>query len=212
MGKLYNFDNLNLEFKNNEITSILGDNNNQIVKNLKDKYKIITVDNLFNNKDKLVEVMIPAFKKNEYIIKSLGLKNLFSKKYGELGIEEKSLVMIISSLLVAKDIIIFNDVLSYLDNKTKQKIINYIKRHKLTLINFTSDIEETLLSDNVIIIKENKIILSGRTLDVLKNEKQLKLLGISLPFVVDLSIQLGLYELIKKIYVSNKKLIGDLWK
>jgi hypothetical protein len=54
--------------------------------------------------------------------------------------------------------------------------------------------------------------IDGKTLDVLKNEKILKRLGFSLPFMLDLSIQLELYGLINKTYLNKEGLVKNLWK
>jgi hypothetical protein len=54
--------------------------------------------------------------------------------------------------------------------------------------------------------------IDGRTLDVLEEEKILKRLGFSLPFMIDLSIQLKLYGLINKTYLSKEAMVKNLWK
>ena len=59
----------------------------------------------------------------------------------------------------------------------------------------------------------NKInAIDGKTLDVLKEEKILKRLGLNLPFYLDLSIQLKLYGLINRTYLNKEDLVKHLWK
>lgn len=212
MIKKYYVNNLELEINDNEITSVVSSSCCFVIKALKEKYHLNIVSNIFKENEKLIKVMIPNSKKSVEVIKLLDIENLLELKYKDLGIEEKVKVMIATHLVSSNEVIVFDDVLSYLNNDIKNKIIKYLKAKKITLINFTSDIEETLLGENLIVLDNNQIILCGKTLEVLKNEKILKDLGIYLPFIVDLSIQLSLYKLINKIYIDNKKLIGDLWK
>ena len=202
----------NLEIKNKEITSIVGNSKNTLINLLCKKYKIDIVNDLFKFTNNLVKVMIPNSKKSQELIKLFEIENLLEENYEELGIEDKPIIKIATHLSFESNIIIFNDILSYLNRDKKEKVIKYIKSKKITLINITSDVEEVLYGDNLIVLNNNEIIFSGKTLEVLKNEKQLKDLGIYLPFIIDLSIQLNLYGLIKKIYKDEKKLIGDLWK
>ena len=202
----------NLEIKNKEITSIVGNSKNTLINLLCKKYKIDIVNDLFKFTNNLVKVMIPNSKKSQELIKLFEIENLLEENYEELGIEDKAIIKIATHLSFESNIIIFNDILSYLNRDKKEKVIKYIKSKKITLINITSDVEEVLYGDNLIVLNNNEIIFSGKTLEVLKNEKQLKDLGIYLPFIIDLSIQLNLYGLIKKIYKDEKKLIGDLWK
>ena len=49
-------------------------------------------------------------------------------------------------------------------------------------------------------------------MEVLKNEKLLKRIGLSLPFMVELSLLLKDYNLVDNIYLDNKTLKGILWK
>ena len=68
------------------------------------------------------------------------------------------------------------------------------------------------LSMNSLCLYNGISAIDGKTLDVLKNEKVLKRLGLSLPFYVDLSIQLKLYGLVNKIYLNKEMLVRNLWK
>lgn len=47
---------------------------------------------------------------------------------------------------------------------------------------------------------------------VLKEEKLMKLLGFSLPFYINMSIQLGYYGLVQEIYMNKEDLEAALWQ
>lgn len=121
-------------------------------------------------------------------------------------------INILSSILSPKSTIIFFNVLTYVDNTFKEKIITYLKKQHKRIINYTSEIEETLLLDYLIVIHNNKVIMEGDTKSILKEEKILRKLGYSLPVIVELSMGLTYYNLIDKIYYKNTSLVDDLWK
>ena len=108
--------------------------------------------------------------------------------------------------------IVFNDCLRKFKTKEKETIIDMLRSRKVNFINITSNIEEVLYSDYLYVYYDGKIAIEGKTLEVLKMEKILKRLGFALPFTVDMSIQLQLYNLINDTYVDNIKLVDELWK
>lgn len=119
---------------------------------------------------------------------------------------------ILSCLNSNNKIFVFMNVLTYLDSDFKEKVIRYLKLGNKRIINYTTDIEETLLLDYIVVIHENKVIMEGKKELVLKEEKILKKLGFHLPFVVELSNGLKYYGLVTKTYFNNKELVNDLWK
>ena len=119
---------------------------------------------------------------------------------------------ILSCLNSNNKIFVFMNVLTYLDSDFKEKVIRYLKLGSKRIINYTTDIEETLLLDYIVVIHENKIIMEGKKELVLQEEKILKKLGFHLPFVVELSNGLKYYGLVTKTYFNNKELVNDLWK
>ena len=78
-------------------------------------------------------------------------------------------------------------------------------------VNITSDIEETLFSQYLIVLGEKGVLVEGEVKKVLMEEKLLKKLGFNLPFVLDLSLQLKAYEVIDQEYYDLDKLVNDLW-
>ena len=56
------------------------------------------------------------------------------------------------------------------------------------------------------------VAVEGKTISVLKEEKMLKALGYSLPFYVNMSIQLGYYGVLHKICYNKEELEAELWK
>ena len=119
---------------------------------------------------------------------------------------------ILASLNTNKTVFVFFDVLTYLDKDFKERLIRYLILNKKRIINYTTDIEETLLLDYLVVLHENKIIMEGKKELVLQEEKILKKLGFNLPFIVELSNGLKYYGVIDKVYFNNEELVNVLWK
>lgn len=114
-------------------------------------------------------------------------------------------------LLNKKKVIFFN-ILNNLKEEEIKKLFKYLSDNKIDFINVTNDIELTLYTDYLIVYDKDKILMEGNTIDVLKNEKLIKRLGLNLPFIVELSILLKNYNLVNEIYVDKESLVDKLWK
>ena len=107
--------------------------------------------------------------------------------------------------------ICFNDCLRKYKQEEKENIINLLKQRGVNFINITSNMEEVLFSDYLIVYYDHNIAIEGNTIDVLKEEKILKRLGFALPFTFDLSLQLKLYNCLKETETNLEKLVNTLW-
>lgn len=145
---------------------------------------------------------------NEYF----GINKLLNKNIDSLSLNDKILVKILSYALIEPSYIALDDLLDDLNLRTKILLLNYLNSKNILLINVTTNMEDVLYTDYVLCIYKGISAIDGKTLDVLENEKLLKRLGLSLPFMVDLSIQLKLYGLINKIYLNKEAMVKNLWK
>ncbi len=107
--------------------------------------------------------------------------------------------------------VIFNESLSSLSNKEKKEIFDLLDKQNINYVNVTSNIEDALFGDYIIVYDEDMKVLEGNKEVVLKNEKLLKKLGFGVPFVVDLSIQLMYYDILNKVYFDVDNLLEALW-
>lgn len=107
--------------------------------------------------------------------------------------------------------VIFNESLSLLSNKEKKEIFDLLDKQNINYVNVTSNIEDALFGDYIIVYDEDMKVLEGNKEVVLKNEKLLKKLGFGVPFVVDLSIQLMYYDILDKVYFDVDNLLEALW-
>jgi len=112
---------------------------------------------------------------------------------------------------IKADFIVFNDVIRTLSQKERERFFNNMETRGIHFINVTSNPEETLYAHELIVFNDGEIILKGSTLSVLKEESTLKHLGYSLPFIVDLSLQLNAYDIIDSIFLDEELLVSKLW-
>ena len=119
---------------------------------------------------------------------------------------------ILSTLNKDNQVFVFFNVLTYLNQEFNEKLIAYLKQSQKRIINYTTEIEETLWLDYLIVIHEKEVIMEGKKEAVLQEEKILKKLGFSLTFIVELSKGLKYYQVVDKIYFNNVELVNDLWK
>ena len=101
--------------------------------------------------------------------------------------------------------------LSY-ENMTKLLIAKYLIQKVDILFYSSSNIEDSLYFPYMVVLDKGIVAIEGKTMQVLAEEKLLKRLGIGLPFIIDLSIQLKLYGLVDKVYSDKRKLGKYLWK
>ena len=107
--------------------------------------------------------------------------------------------------------VVFNESLSLLSNKEKKEIFDLLNKQSINYVNVTSNVEDSLFGDYIIVYDEDMKVLEGNKELVLKNEKLLKKLGFCVPFVVDLSIQLMYYDILDKVYFDVDNLLEALW-
>lgn len=91
-------------------------------------------------------------------------------------------------------------------------LVSFLKQEGIMFFFVSHDIEKVVFFDYLYVLKNNKVAIEGKTMLVLREEKLMKTLGFSLPFFVNLSIQLGYYGLIDDIYLNKSELEEALWQ
>jgi energy-coupling factor transport system ATP-binding protein len=128
---------------------------------------------------------------------------------------QKQRVAIAGALALNSQILIFDESTSMLDPQGRENITSLIKELKTdgdkTIISITHDINEAMLADRVILMKEGKVVSSGKPDEILQDEPLLKDCGLDVPFTVKLSQKLKAYNLLDKLYVKQEDLVNSLW-
>lgn len=144
------------------------------------------------------------------------MNKLLDKKTSDLTNSEKQTLLIAIALLHNPKILLLDNAFSMMDRNTKNVVMNSLKTYqqenKTTIIQATTNLEETLTSDYLYIMNDGDIILEGEPLTVLKEDTLINRLGLSLPFMVDLSLKLEFYELLNEIEIDVDRMVNTLWK
>jgi len=148
----------------------------------------------------------------EDITLKFDIEYLLHERILDLSLEEKILVKILSYLIIKPKIFALDNLLAYLRPKYKDLIINYIRDNQINLINVTSIPDELLYTDDIVVMNNNKAILCGYKYLCFEGNTILPYIGLKLPFIIDLSQNLILYNMIDKIYTDDRKLVDKLWK
>lgn len=148
----------------------------------------------------------------EEILKTFDLPTILGKDIKRLSKKEELLIKILRYLIIKPKFIAIDGLLTPLSKDTKKAFFNYIKNNKITVLNVTTDLDDSLFGNKLFVLDNFVLILEGSTLSVLKTDTLLKRLGFKLPVAVDLSIELNHYDVLKKIITDNEKLVNALWK
>lgn len=132
-----------------------------------------------------------------------------------LSNSKKALLLIGCSLISEPKMIVIDNLLEVLDKSDYEiacKVLKEYVNNENIILNFTNNVEESLLGNFVYVSDDKKIVMSGKTMSVLNEEKIMKRLGINLPFIVLLNKYLIDYNLIDNYILDYTSLGGALWK
>ena len=146
------------------------------------------------------------------VSKLFGFDKLLNKDYDTLCLKDKKIVNLGIGILSKPKVLVLDNILEGLDKKNKNIILKKLKKLKITMINLSNDVNDALISDEVVIIGGGKVLLKGSKKRVLEDENFFETYDMELPFTVNLSNKLKFYELIDRVYFDEKKLVDDLWK
>ena len=141
---------------------------------------------------------------------------IINKNYNSLSDQDKIIYQIATSLVKKPLILLLDSIGLYFTNKQLIELYNffrkYINNYGLTVISTTINLEESLLSDYLFIINNGSVTLEGEPLEVMKKDNVLNKLGLTIPFMVDLSVKLCDYDLIDEIILDKERMVEKLWK
>lgn len=228
-------DNININFSKGNIQTVLGPNSSYktlLFNAIKKNKKGITINGncTFISNDinsqvvgKTVKDQLLFFMRlNNYtdrkmnsrlkkVIDLFGINDILNEDPFDISYGYRQLVVVLSLLMLDKDIFIIDDAFNMLDNINREKMFNYIKsKKKTTFIHFTNNSEDILYGTNTIIFNR-KVIKKDKTNKIITNEKLFLNNNLSLPFMADLSNKLKYYNLFDKVIIDQKEMVDELW-
>lgn len=152
-------------------------------------------------------------------LEAVGMTEFAKHEPSRLSGGQKQRVAIAGILAIRPQIIILDEATSMLDPEGRRELIQLIRHLKdqyhFTVIAITHDIDETVFSDQIIVLDQGKIRMQGCPADVYRNRDQLMDLGLDLPFVEKLKFKLqenGLAELKDDEILDEKEMVAKLWQ
>ena len=155
-------------------------------------------------------------KKINEISKLLNLENLLDENPFNLSGGEKQKFFLACALMLEPRILILDDALLMVDinerNNLLKTIKEYNKKKRVTIISFTHNLDEALYSDRLVVLNDGKIVVDGTFPFVFKEEALMRKIGLEVPFMLELSKKLKVYNLLDYIELDPERLVDLLWK
>ena len=201
-------DNKNIfEYNDNLISYVLSLNEKTfLTKKVKDEF--------FLAKKRLNEYEKSYIQKIVASLRLVGLEeDYLEKDIYTLSKSEKKLLQIALALVVNPDILIFEDPFIYLDKNNFEKLLNILfelkRKYQKTIIIYSQDINMLYqITNNLVIFKDNKVLIGDKTKTVFKDLLFLKDNHIELPEIIQFKEEALLYG----IKLQNTKSVNDLIK
>ena len=143
------------------------------------------------------------------------ISDLLDKDPSCLGISDKVKIKIVGALVCEPKVLVLDEVLCELDKSDLEVVVknlnNFVNGDNI-VFNFTTDVNECLFGTDVVVLSKEKILVSGKTLNVLNEDKLMKKLGIGLPFLIEVNKYLMDYGIVKNYFDSIDELVDEVWK
>ena len=137
-----------------------------------------------------------AFGPRNYGMKEADIKKGITRIMEELGIEklqhmsshklsggEKRIVAIATVLVMEPSVILFDEPSSFLDPKTRRRLIKLLRGLEVTKVIATHDLDMALeLCDRIVVLKDGRVFAEGSAKKILTDESLLEEAGLELPF------------------------------
>lgn len=155
---------------------------------------------------------------NQYqkVIKLLKIDDILTENPNKLTRNLKIKVLLAATLIYKPKILLLDDICSMMTKRETTEILKILKtlnkEDKITIIMTTDNLNEVIDTDYLYILEQGKVILEGKPLEVLKQDNTINRLGLSVPFMIDLSVKLNDYNLVDEIILDMDRMIEILWK
>ena len=154
-------------------------------------------------------------KRINFYLKFFNLR-IKTKKIVDLDIYEKQLLLIITAMVTEPTLVVIDDIYENLLPKDKIKFFDLLNHlvdaGKITVIKFTTSFVNVQERDRVLLMDNYELLKEDSKANLMNNDKYITDHNLKIPFMYDLSIKLGLYNLVDKKYLNMDDMVNDIWK
>lgn len=147
------------------------------------------------------------------IIDFLEIEEYLEKDLGRLDKDIKIKISI-AKYMDSLDVLVVDNMFCWLDKNTRNKIYKKLKsvsKKKIVII-ITNNMEDLIYSDRIILLNKGNVVIDDVRDNFYLDKKSVEKYKVDLPFLVDLSYNLKLYDIIDDIYFDIGKLVDAIWK
>ena len=188
-----------------------------IIPEERQKFENLTVeDELFNILSNLPFEQSNKIKEYQRVLNLLHIENILTDNPNELNGLNYIKLLLASSLLSNIKVLLADNIcidMTKSERKELLEILNKLnKEEKITIVMSTNTLEEIVDTDYLYILNKGKIEVEGNTIEILKQDNKLNRLGLELPLMIDLSVKLNDYDLLKDVILDMDRMVDTLWK
>lgn len=227
------FNNFNLEIKQGSFISIIGPIASGKTSLLEEIYKRFSDDYIVSiikdeeefTKETVEEELIYRLEKynvskNEIksrikrVLNGLSIYELLHKEIKTLTVIDKERLSLALGLVINPEILLLDNPFPCFNRTEEEKIYKLLRNLSnkgMTIIITTTNAEECLITDKVLIINNFQKIAYDKPTRILNDESLLKKNGMDMPFMMDLSSKLKTYGLISKNINDPERMVDVLW-
>lgn len=204
--------NFNINFKGKDINSYTLEEYNHKVQ------VVFPLEFHFEEETPQEEIQFYSYdeEKKDYIFKVFNLNKIIRKKISKLTIKEIIYFQIALALLKAENIVLIDGIDAYFNKQELNELYKgfrlCVQKWDMSIIVTSVSLDHALLNDELYIIKDKEILLSGEPIKVLMKDNVINKAGLSIPLMIDLCVKLRDYDLIDRIEINKERLIEELWK
>lgn len=150
------------------------------------------------------------------VVEKLKLKNLLKENPYNLSGGEKQKVALACALMLEPRILVLDEALLMVDINERKEILELLKEYnkgkRVTIISFTHNLDEAIYSDRLVILNDGIIVVDGAFPEVFSEELVMRKIGLEVPFGIELSQKLRVYNIIDDLELDLERLVSLIWK
>lgn len=154
--------------------------------------------------------------KIDEISKLLKINKLLKENPYDLSGGEKQKVALACALMLEPRMLVLDESLLMIDIKEREEILKILKKYnkekRVTILSFTHNLDESIYSDRLVVLNNGVIVVDGAFPYVFSEERVMRKIGLEVPFSIELSQKLRVYNVIDTLEVDLERLVSLLWK